>query len=119
MSLKVNSPSIYEQIARAYEKSKQFNSNRKQFNRTFDRDLLPTPAEYYVSEFPGLKIKSEWIKVKCCFHEDKTPSLSINMVNGNFRCFSCGEKGGDVLAFHRKRYGLAFFEAVKQLGAQI
>ena len=29
----------------------------------------------------------------------------------------CGEKGGDVLAFHQKRYGQGFKEAAKELGA--
>lgn len=30
----------------------------------------------------------------CCFHEnDKTPSLSINIENGLYRCFSCGKTG--------------------------
>jgi hypothetical protein len=92
-------------------------STNKGHGRKFDRTLLPTPASYYTQEFQKLKIKSEWVKVRCCFHDDSTPSLNINMVDGYFRCFSCGAKGGDVLSFHRLRYGISFIEAVNHFGA--
>ena len=32
---------------------------------------------------------------------------------------SCGESGGDVLAYHIKLHGLEFVEAAKQLGAWV
>ena len=82
----------------------------------FDRDLLPSPANYYSQQFSGLKIKSESVKVKCCFHDDNDASLCISMVQGHFKCFACGVKGGDVIAFHRLRYKLGFKEAVTELG---
>lgn len=85
--------------------------------KKFDRTRLPTPASYYSKQFKKLKIKSEKVVVRCCFHEDTTPSLSINLIEGYFRCFGCGAKGGDVLAFHRLRYGLNFTDAVTELGA--
>ncbi len=88
--------------------------NKKKFNRA----LLPTPSEYYSKQFPGLKIKLEWVRVKCCFHEpDNNPSLSISMVNGNFKCFACGAKGCDIIAFHRLRYKLSFIETINFFGA--
>jgi DNA primase len=34
---------------------------------------------------------------------------------GGFFCFSCGEKGGDVVAFVQRRYNLTFPEALKRL----
>ncbi|MCW8452510.1 CHC2 zinc finger domain-containing protein [Legionella quinlivanii] len=102
---------------RAYKKNLGSNFNLKMNGRKFDRSLLPTPAAYYSKQFQTLKIKSEWVKVKCCFHDDSTPSLSINMVSGHFRCFGCGAKGGDVLDFHRLRYKLDFKDAANQLGA--
>ncbi len=85
--------------------------------RKFDRSLLPAPAAYYRKQFPNMKIKSEWISVKCPFHTDLTRNLHINMVNGNFRCEICGKKGCDVLAFHRLRYSASFRSAVTALGA--
>ena len=39
--------------------------------------------------------------VKCPFHNDKTPSLSINVVNGLWNCFAgCG--GGSIRKFAKK-----------------
>ena len=88
------------------------------YTQRFNRSLLPTPASYYNKEFPGLKIKSEWVKIKCCFHQpDNHPSLSISMVNGHFRCFSCGAKGCDVVAFHMLRYKISFINTITFMGA--
>jgi hypothetical protein len=102
-------------------RANQFYSNRdftrKRRSRKFERSLLPTPASYYSKVFPNLKIKSEWVKVRCCFHNDSTPSLSINMVDGHFRCFGCNAKGGDVLAFHMLLHKFNFIEAVNDFGA--
>jgi hypothetical protein len=102
---------------RANQFYQQGHFTRNNHHRKFDRSLLPAPEAYYNKEFPKLKIKSEWVKVHCCFHDDSTPSLSINMVDGHYRCFACGIKGGDVLAFHRLRYGLNFVDAVNHFGA--
>jgi hypothetical protein len=41
----------------------------------------------------------------------------VQLDTGGFRCMACGAHGGDVLAFHMQRYGLAFIEAAKALGA--
>lgn len=37
-------------------------------------------------------------KYRCPFHQDKTPSLSIDTRTGRFRCFSCGAHG-DMIDF--------------------
>jgi hypothetical protein len=39
------------------------------------------------------------LRLRCPFHEDKTPSLSINVDTGRFHCFGCKAKGGDILDF--------------------
>jgi len=82
-----------------------------------DHDLLPTPASYYSNQFPNLNIKSEWVKVLCPFHDDHTPSLNINTAFGGYRCWACGAKGGDVLAFQMQRYSQTFKEAAIALNA--
>ncbi len=87
---------------------------KKEFQ--FDRSLLPTPAKYYSHEFPGLKIKSEWVLVRCCFHEDRKPSLNISMIDGHFKCHACGTKGCDIISFHRQRYNIGFIATLKGLG---
>ena len=84
----------------------------------FDRSLLPAPARYYAQQFPGLKITSAWVDVRCCFHEDHTPSLSINMIEGHFKCHACNAKGRDIIDFHQKLYKLGFREALKALGVR-
>src|SRR6056297_2253668 len=55
----------------------------------------------------------EW-KVKCPFHEDKTPSMSINMQTGMFNCFGCGKKGS-AFDFYMAKHGVSFPEAVAQM----
>jgi DNA primase len=85
----------------------------------FKRDSLPPPLDFYRREFPQLFNKTfskKWISVICCFHTDKHPSLSINLDTGAFRCFACGIKGRDIIAFAMLRYGLCFAEAVRLLG---
>ncbi|SFM54317.1 CHC2 zinc finger domain-containing protein [Nitrosomonas communis] len=79
------------------------------------REQLPSPIFYYKQEFASIISYTDWINVRCCFHDDKNPSLSINLKNGGFFCHACGAKGGDVIDFHRLRYGLGFRESVLQL----
>ena len=39
------------------------------------------------------------LRLRCPFHEDKTPSLSISAETGKFHCFGCHAKGGDLFDF--------------------
>lgn len=47
----------------------------------------------------------------CPFHEDKTPSFSVNEQKQIFYCFSCG-RGGNVFNFLREIEGLTYPEAI-------
>lgn len=52
----------------------------------------------------------------CPFHSDKQAgSFRVNLETGAFICFSCGTKGGDIIAFIQQRDGLTFPEAVQKL----
>ena len=51
---------------------------------------------------------------RCPFHEEKTPSFSVNPVDKLYYCFGCG-KGGDVISFVRDTEGLDFVGAVEWL----
>jgi DNA primase len=53
----------------------------------------------------------------CPFHQEKTPSFSVNPELGLFHCFGCQESG-DAITFVRKLDGLDFAEAVERLAAQ-
>ena len=50
----------------------------------------------------------------CPFHQEKTPSFSVNQSKQFYKCFGCG-KGGDVFTFLMEIDGLTFFEALKLL----
>ena len=50
----------------------------------------------------------------CPFHQEKTPSFSVNAERGFFHCFGCNA-GGTVFNFIMKMDGLAFPEAVRSL----
>lgn len=50
----------------------------------------------------------------CPFHDDKEPSLSVNLEKGVFKCFGCGEQGG-VVKFIQLRYGLDKKEALRKI----
>jgi DNA primase len=51
---------------------------------------------------------------RCPFHEERTPSFSVNAVDKLYHCFGCG-KGGDVITFVRESEQLDFAEAVEWL----
>jgi DNA primase len=51
---------------------------------------------------------------RCPFHEEKTPSFSVNPAEKLYYCFGCG-KGGDVISFVRETEGLDFVGAVEWL----
>jgi DNA primase len=50
----------------------------------------------------------------CPFHDEKTPSFSVNPADKLFYCFGCG-KGGDVISFVRETEQLDFAQAVEWL----
>ncbi len=51
----------------------------------------------------------------CCpFHQEKTPSFSVNPSKGFYKCFGCG-KGGSVYNFLMEMEGLNFPEAIKRV----
>jgi DNA primase len=50
----------------------------------------------------------------CPFHNEKTPSFSVNAERGFFHCFGCGA-GGSVFIFIMRVEGLTFPEAVRSL----
>ena len=50
----------------------------------------------------------------CPFHNEKTPSFSVNPDKQIYHCFGCG-KGGDVISFIMEVENLTFPEAVEKL----
>ena len=50
----------------------------------------------------------------CPFHEDSTPSLTVNPKENLWNCFGC-DKGGDNIRFVQLFDGISFNEAVERL----
>ena len=55
-------------------------------------------------------------KACCPFHNEKTPSFTINDEKGFYHCFGCGAHG-DAIRWMTDHRGLPFMEAVKELAA--
>ena len=53
----------------------------------------------------------------CPFHNEKTPSFSVNEDKGFFHCFGCGAHG-DAIAFEMRLSNLSFADAVEKLAAE-
>jgi DNA primase len=49
---------------------------------------------------------------RCPFHEERTPSFSVNAQEKLYYCFGCG-RGGDLISFVRETENLDFAEAVE------
>jgi DNA primase len=58
----------------------------------------------------------EW-KACCPFHNEKSPSFTVNDEKGFYHCFGCGAHG-DVIRWMTDQRGLAFMDAVKELAGQ-
>jgi DNA primase len=50
----------------------------------------------------------------CPFHDERTPSFSVDPVEKLYYCFGC-QAGGDVFKFVREKEGLDFPEAIERL----
>jgi DNA primase len=53
-------------------------------------------------------------KACCPFHNEKTPSFTINDDKGFYHCFGCGAHG-DAIRWMTEHQGLPFMDAVKEL----
>jgi hypothetical protein len=84
---------------------------------SFIKENLPVPQDYY-ENIAGLKLTGggQWRTTRCEFHGG-SDSMRIHLKSGAFVCMNCGEKGGDVLAYHQLAHSLEFIEAAKSLKA--
>lgn len=87
---------------------------------SFDRNLLPDPTSYFENQ--GLKLtgprSAKWKTTRCRFH-DGSDSMRVNVASGSWVCMSCGQKGGDVLAYEIAVTGADFVTAAKAIGAWV
>ncbi|MFV2038998.1 MAG: DNA primase [Acidimicrobiales bacterium] len=70
-----------------------------------------------ISEHLQLKrVGRGWVGL-CPFHNEKSPSFSVNQQEGYFHCFGC-HKSGDAITFVREIDGLDFVGAVERLAVR-
>ena len=92
-------------------------SNEKTYSECVDEirnklDILDVVQSHVVLKKKGANY---W---GCCpFHNEKTPSFSVNVQKGIFKCFGCGE-GGDAISFLMKINNQTFSEVIKDLAVQ-
>jgi DNA primase len=68
-----------------------------------------------ISAHTDLRRQGQRFTGLCPFHEERTPSFSVDPREKLYHCFGCGV-GGDVIKFVEEKEGLAFPEAVEALG---
>jgi DNA primase len=68
---------------------------------------------------PSVKLIKAGREFKACcpFHQEKTPSFTINDDKGFYHCFGCGAHG-DAIRFLTDHRGLPFMDAVKELAGK-
>jgi DNA primase len=67
-----------------------------------------------IGEHAALKRQgTRWVGL-CPFHQEKTPSFSVNSEMGVFHCFGC-QRSGDAITFVRDIDHLDFVDAVRRL----
>ena len=56
-------------------------------------------------------------KACCPFHNEKSPSFTVNDVKGFYHCFGCGAHG-DAIRWMTDQRGLSFMDAVNELASE-
>ena len=83
--------------------------------RTIEEIRARTDIVQLVGERVELRRSGSGYMGCCPFHNEKTPSFSVNPAKGFYHCFGCG-KSGDAFTFLMETEGLSFTDAVKRLG---
>jgi DNA primase len=68
-----------------------------------------------ISQHIDLKRAGASYKALCPFHDEKTPSFTLQRGDSHYHCFGCGAHG-DSLQFVMEYMSLSFFDAVEYLG---
>ena len=68
---------------------------------------------------PAVKLQKAGREFKACcpFHNEKTPSFTINDEKGFYHCFGCGAHG-DAIRWMTDQRGLSFMDAIKELASE-
>lgn len=87
---------------------------------SFKSSVVEVKLAYNIVDYiqsSGIKLKqngaTKW-KGLCPFHNEKSPSFSVDEHFQNYRCFGCNASG-DLISFVEKTENLEFFDAIKKL----
>jgi DNA primase len=72
----------------------------------------------FISGYMKLKRAGRVFKGLCCFHQEKTPSFTVDPSKGLYYCHGCGN-GGDIFRFIQQVEGLTFSEAAQRLADRV
>ena len=81
---------------------------------TVEQILQTARIEEVVGEFVTLKKRGSNLWGNCPFHNEKTPSFSVNPARNIFKCFGCG-KAGDSAKFLMEHEHYTYPEALRYL----
>lgn len=88
----------------------------------FDKDEIKSRidiVDFIQSSGVELKRAGRIYKACCPFHQDKTPSFSVDPQKGTWYCFGACAEGGDIFSFVMKRENLDFRSALELLAAHV
>jgi DNA primase len=78
------------------------------------RVVAATDLVALIGEHAALKRQGVRFVGLCPFHQEKTPSFSVNPDKGFYHCFGC-QRSGDAISFLREVEHIDFVEAVRRL----
>ncbi len=86
-----------------------------QFSKSFPDELRSQiTTSDVVGKKVALKKKGKEYSGLCPFHNEKSPSFSVNDQKGFYHCFGCGAHG-DIIGFTMQIEGLGFKDAIVKL----
>ena len=88
------------------------------FDEFLDRLRSESDIVTVISDYVSLKKKGRNYWGCCPFHQENTPSFSVNPEKGFFYCFGC-QSGGNVFSFLMKVENIAFMDAVRLLAKKM
>lgn len=84
---------------------------------TVEQVLTATDIVDLISSYMPVKRAGSRFQTLCPFHNEKSPSFSIDPIRQFYHCFGC-KKSGDAISFVREYENLTFTDAVKKLASR-
>ncbi len=79
-----------------------------------ERVRAATDLVELLSEVTKVKRSGRSVMAVCPFHQEKTPSMSVDAARGLYNCFGCGQSG-DIFRFVQETQSVDFSDAVELL----